>query len=106
MEKYFGREFGRKRRWINDYITKFERKQSDLKQTNREVIMLLDEEELGNDIRRTIQKISNELQSIKINDNLLNVNKTSCAAPVKAQGVKLSSVNPFMYNVPEWSDTL
>ena len=29
-------------------------KQSDLKQTNREVIMLLDEEELGNEITRTI----------------------------------------------------
>ena len=65
-------------------------KQSDLKQMNREVIMLLDEEELEDEavqceeieynIRRTIQKISKELQSIKINDNLLNVNKTSCAA--------------------------
>ena len=45
------------RRWINDYITKSEdelmiilqnlrEKQSDLKQMNREVITLLDEEEL------------------------------------------------------------
>lgn len=52
--------------------------------------MLLDEEELQNDaiqceeakynIRRTIQKISKELQSIKIND--------TCAAPVKSQGMK------------------
>ena len=73
-------------------------KQSDLKQMNREVIMLLDEEELEDEavqceeieynIRRTIQKISKELQSIKINDNLSNVNNTSCAAPVKAQGMK------------------
>ena len=47
---------------------------------NREIIMLLDEEELENitiqceetenHIRRTIQKISKELQSIKINENL------------------------------------
>ena len=65
-------------------------KQSGLKQINREVFMLLDEEELQNDviqceeakynIRRTIQKISKELQSIKIND--------TCAAPVKSQGMK------------------
>ena len=65
---------------------------------NREVVMLLDEEELENDviqceeidynIRWTIQKISKELQSIKINDNLSNVNNTSCVAPVKAQGMK------------------
>ena len=58
---------------------------------NREVIMLLDEEELENDaiqceeieynIRRTIQKISKELQSIKINDNLSNVNNTICVTP-------------------------
>ena len=44
------------------------------------VIMLLDEEELGNDaiqceqieynIGRTIQKISKELQSMKINDRI------------------------------------
>ena len=65
MGKYFGRKLGRKRRSINDYIAKFEKKkQSDLKQMNREVIMLLDEEELENDaiqceeieynIRRTI----------------------------------------------------
>ena len=57
-------------------------KQSDLKQMNRvmNVIMLLDEEELGNDtiqceqieynIGRTIQKISKELQSMKINDRI------------------------------------
>ena len=61
---------------------------------NREVIMLLDKDELENDaiqceeieynIRRTVQNISKELQSIKINDNLSNVNNTSCAAPVKA----------------------
>ena len=65
---------------------------------NREVVMLLDEEELENDviqceeidynIRWTIQKISKELQSLKINDNLSNVNNTSCVAPVKAQGMK------------------
>ena len=61
---------------------------------NREVIMLIDEEELENDaiqceeieynIRQTIQNISKELQWMKINDNLSNVNNTSCAAPVKA----------------------
>ena len=78
-------------------------KQSDLKQMNREVITLLDEEESENDaiqceeieynIRRTIQKISKELQSIKINDNLSNVNNTSCAEPVKAQGTKLPKFN-------------
>ena len=55
-------------------------KQSDLKQMNRDVIMLLDEEELENDaiqceqieynIGRTIQKISKELQSMKINDRV------------------------------------
>ena len=57
-------------------------KQSDLKQMNRvmNVIMLLDEEELGNEaiqceqieynIGRTIQKISKELQSMKINDRI------------------------------------
>ena len=55
-------------------------KQSDLKQMNRDVIMLLDEEELENDaiqceqieynIGRTIQKISKELQSMKINDRI------------------------------------
>ena len=65
---------------------------------NREVVMLLDEEELENDviqceeidynIRWTIQKISKELQSIKINDNLSNVSNTSCVAPVKAQRMK------------------
>ena len=78
-------------------------KQSDLKQMNREVIMLLDEEELEDDaiqceeieynIRRTIQKISKELQSIKINDNLSNVNNTSCPAPAKAKGMKLPKFN-------------
>ena len=83
-------------------------KQSDLKQMNREVIMLLDEEELEDDavqceeieynIRRTIQKISKELQSIKINDNLSNVNNTSCAAPVKAQGMKLPKFNLTSFN--------
>ena len=83
-------------------------KQSDLKQMNREVIMLLDEEELENDaiqceeieynIRRTIQKISKELQSIKINDNLSNVNNTSCAAPVKAQGMQLPKFNLTSFN--------
>ena len=83
-------------------------KQSDLNQMNREVIMLLDEEELENDairyeeieynIRRTIQKISKELQSIKINDNLSNVNNTSCAAPVKAQGMKLPKFNLTSFN--------
>ena len=89
MEKYFGTEFRRKRRWINDYITKFER----IAWTwmNREVIMLLDEEELENNEikceeikynRRTIQKISKELKSIKMNDNLPNVNNTSHVAPV------------------------
>ena len=83
-------------------------KQSDLKQMNREVIMLLDEEELEDDaiqceeieynIRRTIQKISKELQSIKINDNLSNVNNTSCAAPVKAQGMQLPKFNLTSFN--------
>ena len=75
-------------------LQKLREKQSDLKQMNREVIMLLDKDELENDaiqceeieynIRRTVQNISKELQSIKINDNLSNVNNTSCAAPVKA----------------------
>ena len=60
---------------------------------NREVIILLDEEELENDAiqceeieynRRTIPKILKELQSIKINDNLSNVNNTICVTPVKA----------------------
>ena len=70
---------------------------------NREVIMLLDEEELENNaiqweeieynIRRTIQTISKELQSIKINDDLSHVNNTSCAVPVKAQGMKLPKFN-------------
>ena len=46
-------------------------------------------EEIEHNIRRTIQKISKELQSITINDNLSNVNNTSCAAPVKAKGMKL-----------------
>ena len=83
-------------------------KQSDLKQMNREVIMLLDEEELEDDaiqceeieynIRRTIQKISKELQSIKINDNLWNVSNTSCAAPVKTQGMKLPKFNLTSFN--------
>ena len=77
-------------------------KQSDLKQMNREVITLLDEEELENDAiqceeieynRRTIPKILKELQSIKINDNLSNVNNTSCAAPVRGQRMKLPKFN-------------
>ena len=46
--KYFGREFRRKRRWINGYITKFERKTKQFKTNDREFIMLLDEEELEN----------------------------------------------------------
>ena len=83
-------------------------KQRDLKQINREVIMLLDEEELENDtiqceeiehnIKRKIQKISKELRSIKINDNLLNVNNTRCAAPVKAQGMKLPKFSLTSFN--------
>ena len=83
-------------------------KQSDLKQMNREVITLLEEEESENEaiqceeieynIRRTIQKISKELQSIKINDNLSNVNNTSCAAPVKAQGMQLPKFNLTSFN--------
>ena len=82
-------------------------KQSNLKQINREVIMLLDEKELENNPiqceeieynRRTIPKISKELQSIKINDNLSNVNNTNCAAPVKAQGMKLPKFNLTSYN--------
>ena len=62
--------------------------------------MLLDEEELQNDaiqceeakynIRRTIQKISKELQSIKIND--------TCAAPVKSQGMKWLKFNLTSFN--------
>ena len=77
-------------------------KQSDLKQMNREVITLLDEEELENDAiqceeieydRRTIPKILKELQSIKINDNLSNVNNTRCAAPVRGQRMKLPKFN-------------
>ena len=75
---------------------------------NREVIMLLDEEELENDaiqceemeynIGRIIQKISKELQSMKINDNLSNVSNTNCVAPVKAQGMKLSKFNLASFN--------
>ena len=83
-------------------------KQSDLKQMNKEVIMLLDEEELENgaiqceeieyNIRRTIQKISKELQSIKMNDNLWNVSNASCAAPVKTQGMNLPKFNLTSFN--------
>ena len=83
-------------------------KKSDLQQMNREVIMLLDEEELENDviqceeieynIRRTIQKMSKELQLIKIADNLPNVNNTSCAETVKAQGTKLPKFNLTSFN--------
>ena len=88
-------------------------KQRDLKQMNREFIMLLDEEELENDaiqceeiernIRRTIQKISKELQSIKINDNLSNVNNTSCATHVKAQGMKLPKFDLISFNGDLWN---
>ena len=49
-------------------------------------------------IRRTIQKISKELQSMKINDNLSNVNNTSYVAPVKAQGMKLPKFNLTSFN--------
>ena len=49
-------------------------------------------------IRRTIQKISKELQSIKINDNLSNINNISCAAPVKTQGMKLPKFNLSSFN--------
>ena len=93
MAKYFGREFGRKEDELMIILQNLRAKQNDLKYMNREVIMLLDEEELENDviqceeieynIRRTIQKISKELQSIKINENFSNVNNTSCAAVVK-----------------------
>ena len=73
----------------------------------------LDKEELENDaiqceeieynIRRTIQKISKELQSIKINDYLLNVNNTSCTVPVKTQGLKLSKFNLTSFNGDLWN---
>ena len=74
---------------------------------NREVIMLLDEEELENNEihceeikynRRTLQKISKELKSIKMNDNLSNVNNTSHVAPVKAQRMKLLKFNLTSFN--------
>ena len=74
---------------------------------NREVIMLLDEEELENNVihceeikynRRTLQKISKELKSIKMNDNLSNVNNTSHVAPVKAQRMKLPKFNLTSFN--------
>ena len=93
VAKYFGSEFGRKEDELMIILQNLREKQSDLKYMNREVIMLLDEEELENDviqceeieynIGRTIQKISKELQSIKINENVSNVNNTSCAAVVK-----------------------
>ena len=83
-------------------------KQSDLKQMNGEVIMLVDEEELENDaiqceeieynIRRIIQKISKELQSIKTYNLLSNVNNTSSAAPVQAQEIKLTKFNLTSFN--------
>ena len=83
-------------------------KQSNFKEMNRVFIMLLDEEELERDavqceeieynIRRTIQKISKELQLIKINDNLSNVNNISCAAPVNAQEMKVPKFNLTSFN--------
>ena len=115
MAKYFGREFGRKEDELMIILQNLREKQSDLKQMNREVITLLDEEESENDaiqceeieynIRRTIQKISKELQSIKINENLSNVNNTSCATPVKVQGMKLPKVNltPFNGDPLKWT---
>ena len=49
MPKYFGREFGRKEDELMIILQNLREKQSDLKYMNREVIMLLDEEELEND---------------------------------------------------------
>ena len=43
--------------------------------------------------RKTIQEISKELQLIKTNDNLSNVNNTSCVVPVKTLGMKLPKFN-------------
>ena len=74
---------------------------------NREVIMLLDEEELENNEiqcveikynRRTKKKTSKELKSIKMNDNLSNVNNTSYVAPVNLQRMKLPKFNLTSFN--------
>ena len=115
VAKYFGSEFGRKEDELMIILQNLREKQSDLKYMNREVIMLLDEKELEKDsiqceeiesnIRPTIQKISKELQSMKINENLSNVNNTSCAAPVKVQEMKLPKVNltPFNRDPLKWT---
>ena len=75
---------------------------------NREVIMLLDEEELENNEiqceeikynKRTIKKTSKELKSMKMNDNLSNVNHTSYVAPVKAQRMKLPKFNLTIFTI-------
>ena len=105
---FFRREFGKKEDELMIILQSLKEKQSDLKQMSRKVIMLLDEEELEigailceeieYNIRRTIPKISKELQSIKINDDLSNVNNTSCAAPVKVQGMTLLKFNLISFN--------
>ena len=46
VAKYFGSEFGRKEDELMIILQNLREKQSDLKYMNREVIMLLDEEEL------------------------------------------------------------
>ena len=62
-------------------------------------------EEIEYNIRRTIQKILKELQLIKINENLSNVNNTCCAASVKVQGMKLPKVSltPFNGDPLKWT---
>ena len=44
------------------------------------------------------KKISKELQSIKINDNLWNVSNASCASRVKTQGMNLPKFNLTFFN--------
>ena len=55
-------------------------------------------EEIEYNIRRTIQKYEKKLLSIKMNDNLSNVNNTSCTVPVKSQGIKIPKFNLTSFN--------
>ena len=115
MGKYFGSELGRKRRQLNDYITKFERKTKRFKTNEQRSYYAtwwrkirkwrVQCEEIEYKLRQTIQRTSKELQLIKINDNLSNVNNTSSEAPVKAQGLKLLKFNLTSFNgdLLEWT---
>ena len=59
MKKKFEREIRRtfQKDELMIILTNLREKQGDWKQINREVFMLLDEEEFENDIRQTIHKI-------------------------------------------------